>query len=132
LDRKQLAQIAEIQDAATDQQITAAENELAVKFPKEYRLLLASSDGLFANDLVNLYSTQEIAERNRTFEVAQYLPGYLMIGDDSGGSGIFLDTVSSPSPVYLMGHGSLDLSDAIVLAPTLTDWIHQRFPLRDG
>jgi cell wall assembly regulator SMI1 len=131
MDRKQLAQIAEIQDPATDQQITEAENELGIKFPKEYRLLLTSSNGLFANDLVNLYPTEEIAERNSTFEVARYLPGYIMIGDDSGGSGIFIDTVSSPSPVYQIGHGSLDLSDAVVLAPTLTDWIDQRFPLRD-
>jgi hypothetical protein len=131
MDRKQLAQIAEIQDAATDQQITEAENELGVKFPKEYRLLLTSSDGLFANDLVKLYPTGEIAERNSTFEVAKYLPGYIMIGDDSGGSGIFIDTVSSSSPVYQIGHGSLDLSDAVVLAPTLTDWINQGFPLRD-
>jgi len=129
MDRKQLAQIAEIQDAATDQQITEAENELGIKFPEEYRLILTSSDGLFANDLVKLYSTEEIAERNSTFEIAKYLPGYLMIGDDSGGYGVFLDTGSSPSPVYMMGHGGLYLSDAIVLAPTLTDWINQRFPL---
>jgi hypothetical protein len=130
MDRKQLAQIAEIQDAATDQQIAEAENELGIKLPEEYRLLLTASDGLFANDLVKLYSTEEIAERNSTFEIAQYLPGYLMIGDDSGGYGIFLDTGSSPSPVYLMGHGSLLKSEAIVLARTLADWINQRFPLR--
>jgi hypothetical protein len=130
MDRNQLAQIADIQDAATDQQIAEAENELGIKFPEEYKLLLTSSDGLFANDLVKLYSTEEIAERNSTYEIAQYLPGYLMIGDDSGGYGIFLDNGSSPSPVYLMGHGSLLLSEAIVLASTLTDWINQRFPLR--
>jgi SMI1/KNR4 family protein SUKH-1 len=130
--RPQLAQIAEIQDAATDQQIAEAENDLEIKFPEEYRLLLTYSNGLFANDLVNLYSTEEIAERNSTFKIGKYLPGYLMIGDDSGGYGIFLDTGSNSSPVYLMGHGSLGLSDADVLAPSLTDWINQRFPLRDS
>src|SRR5262245_27821858 len=101
MDRKQLAQMAEIQDAATDQQIAEAENEMGVKFPEEYRRLLTYSDGLFANDIVKLYSIDEIAERNSTYEVAEYLPGYLMIGDDSGGYGIFLDTGSNPSPVYL-------------------------------
>jgi hypothetical protein len=53
-----------------------------------------------------------------------------MIGDDSGGYGIFLDAGSNPSPVYLMGHGSLLLSEAIVLAPSITDWIDQKFTLR--
>jgi SMI1 / KNR4 family (SUKH-1) len=132
MERNQLDQIAEIQDTATDQQIAEAENDLEIKFPEEYRLLLSCSNGLLANDLVNLYSTDEIAERNSTFEIGKYLPGYLMIGDDCGGSGIFLDAGSNPSPVYLMGHGSLSLSDAVVLAPSLTDWINHRFPLRDS
>jgi len=130
MDRKQLAKMAEIQDAATDQQIAEAENEMGVKFSEEYRRLLTYSDGLFANDIVKLYSTDEIAERNGTYEIAEYLPGYLMIGDDSGGYGIFLDAGSNPSPVYLMGHGSLLLSEAIVLAPSITDWIDQKFTLR--
>jgi hypothetical protein len=130
MERNQLAHIAEIQDAATDQQIAEAESEMGIKFPEEHRLLLTYSNGLFANDLVTLYSTEDIAERNSTYEIAEYLPGYLMIGDDSGGSGIFLDTGSNPSPVYLMGHGSLDVSIAIVLAPSMTDWINQKFKLR--
>jgi len=125
MELEQLTQIAELEAAATDRQITEAQNEVGIKFPEEHRTLLQYSNGLFINDLIKIYSTEEIAERNRTFEVEQYLPGFIMIGDDSGGSGIFLNTKDVPSLVYKIGHGSLAVSDAIILAQSLTDWIDQ-------
>ena len=47
-----------------------------------------------------------------------------MIGDDSGGRGIFLD-LSRPgqAPVYLQGHGAIGDDAYEVLAPSLSDWL---------
>ena len=44
------------------------------------------------NDGLTIYAPDQIAERNEIYEVAIYLPGHLMIGDDSGGRGVLLDS----------------------------------------
>lgn len=38
-------------------------------------------------DGTTIYSPEDLLERNETFEVAEYSPGWVLVGDDSGGSG---------------------------------------------
>lgn len=42
-------------------------------------------DDFIANDLVVLYGRGSFIERNETYEVRQHCPGFVTIGDDSGG-----------------------------------------------
>ena len=37
-----------------------------------------------------VYGPQAIRERNETYEVREYAPDWVLIGDDSGGSGLFM------------------------------------------
>jgi hypothetical protein len=45
---------------------------------------------LALQDWTTVYGVADLAERNATFETAGYCPGFLLIGDDSGGRGFLL------------------------------------------
>src|SRR3954468_9989009 len=110
--RDQLAHIPNVnlEKPATEAEIAHAEELIGCTFPKDYKDLLACSDGLFVGGAysLNLYSTNYLQERNQTYEVAEYAPpGWVLIGDDGGGNGIFLDCSSSQGTLYRAGLGSM-------------------------
>ena len=76
-----------------------------------------------------LYGCNDIDERNDTFEVARYLPGYLLIGDDSGGRGVLVSCALPEHPVYQCDLGSLAEEDLIPLAESLALWAESQCPL---
>lgn len=46
--------------------------------------------GLLLDDGTTVYGPDDLAERNETFEVAEYAPGWVLVGDDGGGSGYLM------------------------------------------
>ena len=78
------------------------------------------------DDGLMIYAPDQIAERNQTYEVAQYLPGHLMIGDDSGGRGVLLD---GSGAVWICDMGALDTECRELLATHLVQWLEQGCPL---
>jgi len=101
-----LTATSEVNRPAPAQLIGALEAELAKSLPAAYRDLLLAADGmLFDNGLV-LYPASQIRERNETFEVEKYAPGFLAIGDDSGGRAIMISLDSEG--VFVVGIGRMD------------------------
>jgi hypothetical protein len=129
IDCTYLTQIAATQEPATQEAIVLAQDAVRHTFPNEYVQLLRCSNGLSVPNVVSLslYSTDELSERNETYEVPIYLPDWLVIGDDGGGRGVFLDVASGA--VYLVGLGSMLRSDAVLLASSIDDWVKQGFVL---
>lgn len=64
---------------ATVEQIDALAGSLGLELPDEYRALLLEADGVSA-DLVQIYPAGDVPERNGTYEVARYAPGFILIG----------------------------------------------------
>ncbi|MGW1427087.1 SMI1/KNR4 family protein [Streptomyces sp. NPDC002431] len=52
--------------------------------------LWRSTPGVLLDNGVHLYGPHSLPERNGTFEVARYSPGWTLVGDDSGGDGLFM------------------------------------------
>lgn len=52
--------------------------------------LWRSTPGVLREDGVLLYGPHVFRERNETFEVRRYAPDWVLVGDDSGGSGFFM------------------------------------------
>ncbi|WP_326767324.1 SMI1/KNR4 family protein [Streptomyces sp. NBC_01591] len=52
--------------------------------------LWRSTPGVLLDNGVHVYGPHLIEERNETFEVARYAPGWVLVGDDSGGDGFFM------------------------------------------
>ncbi|MBO9873710.1 MULTISPECIES: hypothetical protein [Xanthomonas] len=70
-----------------------------------------------------LYAAADLAERNATFEIARYLPGHVLIGDDSGGQGVLVALVAPAYPVFLCDLGALAEEECVPLAASALDWI---------
>ncbi len=81
------------------------------------------ADGGELNSGVKLYSLDEIDERNETFEVAEYAPQLVLIGDDSGGDGFFLDRQTDASRVYQIGLGAIGSSEGRLVSENLLTWL---------
>ncbi|MBV6703263.1 SMI1/KNR4 family protein [Kitasatospora aureofaciens] len=83
--------------------------------------LWRSTPGVLLPDGVAVYGPQDILERNETYEVSEYQPDWVLIGDDSGGRGLFMRRGSSDrESVY-----SLDLGagDNDIDSPGVGEWV---------
>jgi hypothetical protein len=70
-------------------------------------------DGALLNDQVLMYSTNDIIERNQTYEIGINFPEQVLIGDDSGGRLILIDKAVS-DVFYLIDSGDPFLEDAVI------------------
>ena len=86
-------------------------------------------DGVPRADGLLLYGREDLAERNTTFEVANYVPGYLLVGDDSGGRGVLVSCAQPAHPVHICGLGALALEELTPLSDSLRLWAESGCPL---
>jgi SMI1 / KNR4 family (SUKH-1) len=102
------------------------EKALGVQLPGAYRNFLLQEHltaDRAVSDLLLLYGTGSLPERNTTYEVQKYLPDYISIGDDSGGQAICLHCNGNDHTVYITGYGALDTGSMAVLSDHFTTWI---------
>ncbi|MEU9315497.1 SMI1/KNR4 family protein [Streptomyces sp. NPDC048295] len=83
--------------------------------------LWRSTPGVLLGNGVHVYGPHLVQERNETFEVARYAPGWVLVGDDSGGDGFFMrhhgrDRVS----VHRLGLGAIG-GDVAAAGERVTD-----------
>lgn len=69
--------------------------------------LWRSTPGVLLPNGVLIYGPHSILERNETYQVGEYAPDWVLIGDDSGGSGLFMRRhPCDRTSVYLLDLGS--------------------------
>lgn len=61
-------------------------------------------DGAFLNDLILIYSTVDVLERNEDYQIASGFPSYYLIGDDSGGR-LLLVKKDCPEKFFIIDAG---------------------------
>ncbi|RZK30600.1 MAG: SMI1/KNR4 family protein [Hymenobacter sp.] len=107
-------------------QIANARAEFGSQLPEAVIMLWQESDGAsFPETGVVMYSTADIAERNATYEVVEYAPDLILIGDDSGGNGLFMRATAESTEVLKIGLGAVGSAEGIVLATSLIAWVGQ-------
>jgi len=112
---------------ASSEAILKVGEVLPAELPEEYATLLSHADGITAERFI-LYSCEELPERNSTFEVGLYAPGFVAIGDDNGGTAIVMRGGRGHSPVYLVGRGTMQPDDMVHVAICLSDWMKAGCP----
>lgn len=93
-----------------------------------YQRWLATATEDVDTDSVYVYCQESLPERNTTYGISEWLPGYLMIGQD-GDRGFFLRCDDGGGPVFLGDLGSRGEDDLHVVAPTFEEWLRSGFAL---
>lgn len=112
---------------ASEQAIADVELAMGMSLPDEMRDLLLAADGFRLDNGVGIYGTDEIEERNATFEVGKYAPGYLAIGDDSGGRAVMLRFGNAG--VYWVHQGIMAPEKMTLAAHSLQEWVDGKCPM---
>ncbi|WP_380283681.1 hypothetical protein [Kitasatospora purpeofusca] len=101
----------------------AVRADIGPSLPAPLVALWKAADGLMTEAGVTVYSAGCIGERNATYEVTQYAPGFVLVGDDSGGRGFLLRAGDPHSAVYSSDLGDLGPEDFEVESADFASWI---------
>jgi hypothetical protein len=85
---------------ATDAIIAESEKQLPGKLPLEYVEFLKltnGAEGFVGRAYVMLWSVEELASMNHSYEVQDYAPGLLIFGSDGGGEPILGGSPTDPA-----------------------------------
>ncbi len=77
---------------------------------------------------VVLYGQDYIEERNATYELEEYMPGWFTFGDDGGGRAMLM-RLDGSAGVYSCGHGALGSAEPEVAADSFATWGDEGCPL---
>jgi hypothetical protein len=109
--------------------------QLVSRTDAAYRRWLTEATGDFAAETTGLsvFCRESLQERNTTYEVSEWLAGFLLIGQE-GDRGYFLrcDGDADGGPVFSTGLGALDHADLDVVAPTFEVWLRSGFAQLSG
>ena len=89
----------------------------------EYFDFMRFFDGCLLNSGLNIYSLEDLHERNETYEISECAPGFLLIGDDSGGTGFLLSMDKDNKRVFSSDLGDLDPKGFDVVAASFNTWL---------
>ena len=113
----------------TMQEIAAFQQWLEHALPSYYlAFLLETQEGLHGEQVL-LYGAGSLLERNDTYETQQYCPGFITIGDDSGGRAVMLALDGLDRAVYLVGHGVMQRDEFELAAGDFHAWLAADCPV---
>ncbi|MGE6855668.1 SMI1/KNR4 family protein [Bacillus sp. FSL K6-2841] len=107
----------------TDLKIKEVEMQLNMVIPDAYKNLLKQTNGCSIGGDVLLYGTEDITERNATWEVQRYAGGYVAIGDDGGGQVFLMRQTKEEKRVWVVDAGVMDPQHAELVTEDLLEWV---------
>lgn len=113
----------------SQQEIDAFEHVLGHALPACYSTFLSDGQEGLRGEQVLLYGTHNLLERNLTYDTQQACPGFITIGDDSGGRAVMLALGGGSTAVYLVGHGSMQRDDFALVADDFVAWLAADCPV---
>jgi hypothetical protein len=114
-------------EAASEVVIQETENRLEVNLPNDYKELLRQTNGLSIDGGLFIYGTEDIVERNNTWEVDKYAPGTIAIGDDGGGNVFLMYTKQNEKEVLAVDCGDMNPNHAVMITPDFSKWVNDGF-----
>ncbi|MEK4792019.1 SMI1/KNR4 family protein [Bacillus sp. FSL W8-0645] len=114
-----------INNPETDINIKKAESQLNMVLPDAYKNLLKQTNGCSIGGDVLLYGTEDITERNATWEVQRYAGGYIAIGDDGGGQVFLMRQTKEEKLVWVVDAGVMVPQHAELITEDLLTWMSE-------
>ncbi len=123
--------VARYKNAGLTPEATAGLQEaLGCPLPTDYQQLLLETNGLSIDGGVLIYGSVELVERNQTWEVSDYTPGYLAIGDSGEGAVFLVKSDSSDPAVYVVDAGVMDIEFFSKVAESIPKWLEAGCPYK--
>ncbi|MEC1552058.1 SMI1/KNR4 family protein [Bacillus haynesii] len=117
---------------ASESEIQESEDILQAKLPNVYKDLLRNTNGFSIGGEVAIYGTEDIVERNETWEVDEYARGYVAIGDDGGGNVFLMLQNEKETEVLIVDSGDMDPSHATVITSDFIEWVNSGCIIRES
>ncbi|WP_336773538.1 SMI1/KNR4 family protein [Paenibacillus sp. MMO-58] len=110
-------------EGAGELELLKAEKELGGRLPILYKMLLKRLNGCLLENGVCLYGTEDLSERNSTWEVAVYAKGFVAIGDDSGGTVLLMPFEEDSTEIIAVDAGDMNPSNGVLVTADIANWI---------
>lgn len=110
--------------ALKEEELELFKKKMQIELPNDYIKLLGNANGFLAEDGIKIYGIDELIERNETFEVIEYAPGYVAIGDDSGGRVFLMKAQENEKRIISVDSGYMNPNDMPeIVTENLEDWL---------
>ena len=119
MNRYELEALYTLNNPATSQAIKMLPPEWHILYPL-YLQFLELSNGLFGDE-ITLLEAEDIQQRNIDYEVKEYLPNFLMIGDNGGGVAILMDNKNQN--IFAVGMGVMSEDSLEKISSSLEDFL---------
>ena len=119
MNRHELEVLYTLNNPATSQAIKMLPVEWHILYPS-YLQFLELSNGLFGDE-ITLLEAEDIQQRNIEYEVKEYLPNFLMIGDNGGGVAILMDNKNQN--IFAVGMGVMSEDSLEKISSSLEDFL---------
>jgi hypothetical protein len=102
--------------------------------PGAYLGFLSLTNGAeFSNSTLVIWSVADVVELNDAYPFARYVPEFLAIGSDGGGSAVWFDRARSQNPedwpVVCVDFSDLDRKEFVLISSNMATWAHDHCPI---
>ncbi|MCI0766278.1 SMI1/KNR4 family protein [Bacillus sp. TL12] len=109
---------------ANDIEIQGLEDVMEIELPNVYKDLLKYTNGFSIGGGLTIYGTEDIIERNETWEVTEYANGYVSIGDDGSGNVFLMLQGADVKEVLVVDSGDMNPNHATVITLDFSEWVN--------
>jgi hypothetical protein len=106
-----------------DNELQSLDHAIGTRLPLAFREFLKRSDGLSLCGGLLIYGSADLKERNDTWEVTEYAPGFIAIGDDGGGKIFLMKLGEADSAIYVVESGVMNPEFGEKVAESLSAWV---------
>ncbi|MEX3745737.1 MULTISPECIES: SMI1/KNR4 family protein [Lysinibacillus] len=118
---------------ATERQIKELMDFSTIEVPADYIEFIKVATEVEINVknemYIRIWGPADSIEMNEAYYIQKYIPNSLAIGDDEGGNALIYLEGKRGFGLYMVGFGNLNIVDAVLIAPSLTDLLVNNFGL---
>lgn len=88
------------------------ESESSFRLPHDYTSFLQQTnggEGFIGDSYLILWRMEELVEKNKAYQAAEYAPGLFLLGSDGGGEAFAFDMRSEAKPIVAVPFVGMDL-----------------------
>lgn len=110
---------------ANEEEIKSLTEFSPINVPSDYLDIVSEATEVEINvsgeKYIRIWSPAGCVEMNESYEIQDYIPDSLAVGDDEGGNALIYFEGKGGFGLYIVGFGDLDAEEAVKVAASLND-----------